>query len=151
MIMATFFNQSYADGEFSASRHGAVLAPGNGDDIARLTLDSRGSISDCNRVGEALFNVHRGKLIGRHVSALLPYLAQFELVQNGQINPHLRFLSHIGCQFETVNQNGERFASEIFLSSPGDTESGQLSLIVRPIVVSSEAGRQAGKPELRFD
>jgi hypothetical protein len=109
------------------------------DEVARLTLDSRGSIIDCNGAGESLFKIRRNALVKRHVSELLPQLAQLELLKNDQINPHLRFLIRIGRTFQAVNQDGEHFVSEIFLNVLGSAGSGQLSLIVRPIETSSES------------
>ncbi len=120
-------------------KHGTLADAAVVDEIARLTLDSRGTIVDCNGAGESLFKIRRSALINRHVSELLPQLAQLELLKNGQINPHLRFLIRIGRKFQAINQDGESFVSEIFLNVLGSAGSGALSLIVRPIETSSES------------
>jgi PAS domain-containing protein len=102
-----------------------------GEDIVRLTLDNHGLIKDCNRICEVLFKYSRDMLCHRHVSLLVPQLADFALLQDGQINPQLRYLCRIGQQFEAVNHNGERFATELFFNVLDSSGQGQLSLIVR--------------------
>ena len=100
--------------------------------MATMTLDERGMIRDCNRASEALFEYRRSELVWRHVSLLLPQLADLELMQNGQPNPRLRFLCHTGRHFQAVTQNGAHFASRIFLNFLNSSQQGGLSLIVRP-------------------
>lgn len=103
-----------------------------GDEPAVLTLDDRGMICNCNRACEALFKYRRSDLVWRHVSMLLPQLAGSDLMPGAQPNPRLRFLARIGCHFQAVTRDGERFASELYFNSLGNSERGQLSLIVRP-------------------
>jgi hypothetical protein len=100
--------------------------------MAALTLDERGMIRDCSCAAEELFKYRRSELAWRHVSMLLPQLAELDLIQNGQANPRLRFLCRIGCPFQAVTHDGEHFASELFLNVLDNTEHGRLSLIVRP-------------------
>jgi len=50
----------------------------------------------------------------RHVSMLFPQLAELELMQNGQPNPHLRVLCHIGQSFQGITQDSVRFAANVF-------------------------------------
>jgi len=116
--------------EAITSWHGLVRAEA-GEDMAALTLDERGMICDCDPAAEALFKCRRSELVWRHVSLLLPQLAEFELMPNGQANPRLRFLCHIGQRFQAVAQDGEHFASELFLNLLDNIERGRLSLIVR--------------------
>jgi PAS domain S-box-containing protein len=111
---------------------GAIAAE-TGEDMAVLVLDSRGMIRDCNRTGETLFGYRRGELAWRHVSMLLPQLAELDLVPNGQPNPHLRFLNRIGRHFEAATRDGERFACALFLNLLDSTGQGRLSLLVRPV------------------
>lgn len=111
---------------------GSVIAAGAAEDVVVLTLDGHGMVCDCNRACEDLFKYHRSELVWRHVSMLLPQLAELALMQNGQPNPHLRFLCRIGRHFLAVTQDGERFASEVFLNVLDGTGRGRLSLIVRP-------------------
>lgn len=111
---------------------GAGFSAGAGEDIAALTVDAHGMICDCNGASETLFKYRRSQLVWRHVSMLLPHLAELELIQNGQPNLQLRFLNRIGRHFQAVTQDGEHFASEIFLNLLDSTGHGRLSLIVRP-------------------
>jgi hypothetical protein len=117
---------------------GVIAANDTEKNVARLTLDRHGLIQDCNPTGAALFKYALGTLVRKHVSILLPQLADIELLQNGEINPQLRFLCRLGRQFEAVNQQGERFATQLFFNVLGSTESAQLSLIVRPVQDASD-------------
>jgi len=114
------------------------------EDVAALTLDERGMICDCNCSSEALFKYRRSEMVWRHVSMLLPQLAELEVMQNRQPNPHLRFLSRIGRHFQAVTQDGALFASELFLNLLDSTGHGRLSLIVRP--VEKSAGTDGLRP-----
>jgi hypothetical protein len=71
-------------------------------------------------------------LVRRHVSMLLPQLAELDLMENGEPNSHLRFLRHIGRHFQAVTKDGEKFASQIFLNILDNTGHCRVSLIVRP-------------------
>jgi PAS domain S-box-containing protein len=104
-----------------------------GEDLAVLTLDDRGMISDCNRACEALFRYRRSELVWRHVSMLIPQLAELDLMQSGQPNPRLRFLNRIGRNFQAVTQDGSIFASELFLNLIHNNGHYRLSLIVRRV------------------
>lgn len=120
---------SAASSAVTTSRFSAIAA-GDGEDMAVLTLDERGMVCDCNRAGEALFNYRHNELVRRHVSLLLPQLA--ELMQNGQPDPRLHFLCHIGHRFQAVTQDGARFTSELFLNPRDNGGKCRFSLIVRP-------------------
>jgi hypothetical protein len=111
--------------------------PEAGEGVAALRLNDRGLVCDCNSAAEALFKYRRGELAWRHVSMLLPQLAEMELMQNGLPNSRLRFLCRIGRRFQAVAQDGERFASELFLNFFDNIGHGRLSLIVRPAVETS--------------
>lgn len=114
------------------------------EDMAAMTLDERGMIRDCNRASENLFNYCRSEMVWRHVSMLLPQLAELELMQNGQPNPRLRFLCHTGRHFQAVTQSGGRFASKLFFNLLNGGPQGGLSLIVRPAEEAiSDGVRQA--------
>lgn len=102
------------------------------DDVAALTVDARGMIRYCNRAGESLFKYRRSELAWRHVSLLLPELADVDLLENGEVNSRLRFLYHIGRPFRALTQQGERFDGELFLNVLDSSGGGRLSLIVRP-------------------
>ncbi len=119
-------------------RHGETA--GSGNDVAALTLDDRGMIWHCNREGEALFQYRRSELVWRHVSLLLPQLAELSLVLHGEPNPHLRYLCHLGRHFQAVPHDGKTFPAELFLTLLDNTGRGRLSLVVRPAQAVSQAG-----------
>ncbi len=119
-----------------AAAHGFLMkspvGPDSDENLAALTLDQRGMICDCNHACENLFEYRRGELVWRHVSMLLPELTELELMQNGQPNPRLSYLCHIGRPYRAITREGECFASKLFftcLENPGHC---QLSLIIRP-------------------
>jgi hypothetical protein len=135
--------QTAAVGAATAGSVAGVIAAGAGEDIAALTIDDRGMIRDCNRAAEVLFRCRRSDLVWRHVSVLLPQLAELELMPNGQPNPRLRFLCRIGRRIQAVTHDGERFASDLFLNVLDGTGHGRLLLIVRPAgEVVSDHGRR---------
>ncbi|MCX7173603.1 MAG: hypothetical protein NT159_06725 [Proteobacteria bacterium] len=125
----------------AVARQGLIAARA-GEDFAAMTLDDRGMIRDCNRASEMLFRYRRSELVWRHVSMLLPQLAELELMQNGQPNSRLRFLCRSGRHFQAVTQDGGHFASELFLNRLNNTEHGGLSLIVRPALEAAGDGGQ---------
>ena len=113
-----------------ALRHASAVKPQA--DAATLALDEHGLIRNCNGAGETLFDYGFSELFTQHVSLLLPQLADMELLQDGQPNPHLRYLCRIGHQFQAQRKDGRSFSSEIFLNLIDSEGGGRLSLIVRP-------------------
>jgi hypothetical protein len=118
----------------------SVAAAGPEERAAVLTLDNRGMICDCNRSAETLFMYRRSEMVWRHVSMLLPQLAELDLMPNGQPNPRLRFLCRIGRAFQAFARNGERFASDLFFNVLRNSDQGRLLLIVRPVEEMSTEG-----------
>ena len=80
---------------------------------AELTLDERGIIRDCSKAGEKLFGYSRKELVYQPVSKLLPELSEIQLINNGQFNPKLRFLSRCGRSFQAKNRLGEIFLNNL--------------------------------------
>ena len=124
---------------------GAVTSHGSGgamagaaEDMAILMLDEGGVICDCNRASETLFNYPRNELVWRHVSMLLPQLAEFDLMPDGQPNPRLRFLSRTGRHYRAETKGGGHFASNLFFNRLESTGHCRMSLIVRPAALPSE-------------
>lgn len=97
-----------------------------------LTLNSQGIIRGCNRAGERLFGWAPGKLVWQHISTLLPQLADIALMRNGEVNPRLKFLTHIGCVFELVRWDGARLAGRIFINNLESSGHDLLRMIIRP-------------------
>jgi len=101
------------------------------DGVATLLLDQRGMIRGCNGASENLFGYRRSEVVWQHVSMLLPQLADTELVCAGQLNPRLLFLCRIGGYFKAQKQNGQSFASDLFLLNLSNSDSSDLRMIVR--------------------
>lgn len=100
---------------------------------AAFTLDCDGTIHDCNPTAERLFGYRRDELVLRHISLLLPQLAEVHWVEDGQPNPHLRFRGHIGHPFQAVTRNGNHFTSKMFLNDLGNAEQCRVRLVIRCI------------------
>jgi len=107
------------------------------DDLVALTLDERGVILDCSKAAERLFGYLRSELIWRHVSQLLPQLIEDALVQDGRLNPRLSFLCHSGHLFQTHDQHGRAFRSELHLVELNNLSGRSLRLIVCPVDFST--------------
>ena len=107
------------------------------DDLVALTLDERGVILDCSKAAERLFGYLRSELMWRHVSQLLPQLIEDVLVQDGRLNPKLSFLCHSGHLFQTHNQQGHAFHSELHFVELNNLSGRSLRLIVCPVDFST--------------
>lgn len=121
-------------------------AAGGRQEMAVLTLDERGMIHDCNQDSETLFKYPRIELVRRHVSMLLPQLAELELMRDGQPNPRLRFLCRSGRHYQAVTKHGRHFASDLFFNRLDGAGQGGMSLIVRPVAAPSERVQTRGEP-----
>lgn len=99
---------------------------------AVLLLDDNGRICDCNLAAAKLLNCSPGKLAWKHISAIVPQFAETALLQGGMINPNLRFLSHIGYQFDLVGLSGVHIACSLFFNEVEDFGRHCLRLIIRP-------------------
>lgn len=100
--------------------------------MATLTLNDKGMIRDCSQALGKLLGCQPSNLLWQHISLLMPQLAKTTLMNTGQINPRLHFLSRIGYPFEVIGVNGTRFASELFFNVVGSIGRQQLRIIIRP-------------------
>jgi hypothetical protein len=80
-----------------------------------------------------LFNYRRSEMVWHHVSMVLPQLTDLSLMRNGQVDPRLRFLSHIGRPFAAATRDGRNFACELFFNVLDGSGRGRVSLIVRQV------------------
>ncbi len=102
------------------------------DDRAVLTLDVNGLIRNCNKEAAKLMKCPTSQLVWQHVSNLLPQLADTELMQDGHINPRLRFLSRIGHRFQLAMPGGGLASGRIFFSDLENAGRHHLRLIICP-------------------
>lgn len=103
--------------------------------LATLFLNDDGLIEDCSSASEPVFGYPKQELRGRHVSMLLPKLEGLELVNDGQINPRLRFLCRCAVPFLAQRRDGTKFASEVFLNQLNN-ETASVQIIVRNLGVA---------------
>lgn len=104
------------------------------DGIAAVTLDSDGTILDCNQTASVLLNCSETKPIWKHISDLFPQLAEITLLIGESINPKLRFLSRVGYHFDVIAMNGLRFASKLYFVDIDRLGEHYLRLIIVPVL-----------------
>ncbi len=71
-----------------------------------LVLDESGLIQDCSKSVENLFGYRKGELAWQHISCLFPQFSDIALIQDGEINPKLNFISRCGHIFVAMNRQG---------------------------------------------
>lgn len=96
-------------------------------------LKRDGTICDCDEAAESIFGVNRHKLLSRHVSTVLPQLTDIPLWEDGRLNPHLAFRTHIGQSFDANASSGHSFPCRIFLTDLDNSHECHLRLVVRPM------------------
>lgn len=99
---------------------------------AALWLDHAGMIRDCSDSLEALTGYPSNELVSRPVSAVLPQLSQGYLFRDGQLNPMLEFLAHIGHRFQARKRCGETFEAELHFVENLAGNSRNIKLLLRP-------------------
>lgn len=97
-----------------------------------LMLNESGRIMNCNAVAGKLLGCTTSQLLWQPVSKFLPKLSGTVLMQNGQINPRLRFLSRIGHLFEVMSPDGEVFPSRVFFNEVENYGRQNLCLVICP-------------------
>lgn len=102
------------------------------DEPAVFTLDDNGMIRNCNKAATRLLGCSGSQLAWQHVSCILPQLSATTLMQDGHINPRLRFLSRIGHRFQLAIPDGNRRSGRIFLNDLDNAGRRIVRLIVYP-------------------
>jgi hypothetical protein len=102
------------------------------DERAVLTLDANGLIRNCNKAAAKLMKCPTSRLVWQHVSNFLPQLANTQLMQDGHLNPRLRFLSRVGHRFALAMPNGGQIASRIFFNDLDNAGRHIVCLIICP-------------------
>ena len=103
------------------------------DELPVLLLNEEGLIQDCNKPVEKLFGFRLSELVWQHISCLFPQLAELALIQKGQINPKLHFISHCGHIFLGLNKQGTPVPNELSFIRLDHHGSGTLRLILCPV------------------
>lgn len=103
------------------------------DDTPAMILNDDGIITDCNGACTNLLGCPQAEVIWQHISKFLPQIHDAMLFNNHQLNPHLRYLSHIGHHFKAVKNDGTLFFSKIFFVELGNTYESFIRVIIRPI------------------
>ena len=103
-----------------------------GDEPAVFTLDTNGLIRNCNKAAGQLLGCSSSTLVWQPVSNILPQLTDTALMQDGHINPRLRFLSRIGHRFQLVIPGGKQDLGRIFINDLENAGRHIVRLIVYP-------------------
>ena len=112
---------------------------------AAITISSAGVICSCNDTAETMFGIASSELRQRHVSILLPSLADVEWFEQGQPNQRLSFLSHIGHRFSAIANDGTSFMVRLFINDLGNSSECTLRLIIRRIDENPDEHRTASR------
>jgi PAS domain S-box-containing protein len=128
-----------------ANTHATSGIPGaRSTDLATFTVDDLGVIRDCSGACEPVFGYVQEALVGRHISMLLPQLADTDLVQEGRINSRLAFLCHCAFAFQARRRDGQSFAGELFINR---LDTHNVVVLVRDLDISrSQGGIHAVNP-----
>ena len=101
-------------------------------DPPALSLDERGMIQDCTKSFEKLFGFKRPELVWQHISRLFPQLEGIELIQAGQINSHVQYISRCGHDYQTQTRQGDIFFANLCFVRIEYNGRHSLRLIVNP-------------------
>ena len=107
------------------------------NDLAAFTLDDLGVIRDCSGACEPVFGYMQEALVGRHISMLLPQLADTDLVQEGRVNSRLAFLCHCAFAFRARHRDGQSFSGELFINR---LDTHNVVVLVRNVDISRSKG-----------
>jgi hypothetical protein len=116
----------------TTNMHTDPHASSSDDDWAVLTLDANGMIRNCNKAAGKLMECATSKLVWQHVSNLLPQLAETALMQDGHVNPRLRFLSRVGHRFEFATPSGKHGSGRIFFNDLENAGRHNVRIIICP-------------------
>jgi PAS domain S-box-containing protein len=97
-----------------------------------LLLDEAGMIKDCNKSVERLFGYRLSELAWQHVSRLFPQLSGAALIQKGQVNPKIGYISRCGHIFHGLDKQGNAVPAEMTLIRLEHDGLCTLRLILRP-------------------
>lgn len=99
---------------------------------AVFMLDANGLIRHCNKAAGLLMGCASSALVWQHVSRIVPQLTENALMQDGHINPRLRFLSRVGHHFQLATPGEKRESGRIFLNDLESAGRHTVRLIVYP-------------------
>ena len=114
------------------------------DKKIELTLNEQGMVCDCTIPIGDLFGYRRGAPVWGHISVLMPELAAIKLMRDGQINPRLRFLSHIGHRFQLLSFGGKLFDVKFFIRDIENNSRRYLRAMIFPFEDEFDAAGISG-------
>lgn len=102
-----------------------------------LLLDVNGFIQECGQSIERLFGYSQHDLLWQHISCLFPKLGEFDLIQQGRLNPMLNYICHCDHIFEAINKHGGITVCNLNFFMLEHTGMKNLRLIVRPVAAAN--------------
>lgn len=100
-------------------------------DTAVVTLDTSGTILDCDGSVERMFGYTPEALIDRDITSLIPQLKQIGIMREGEVNGLLRYLCHIGAPFEVRHRELGSYESHLLLVDLRNAARRKLRMFVR--------------------
>jgi PAS domain S-box-containing protein len=100
-----------------------------------VRIDDNGTIQDSFGQIEEMFGYWFEELKGRHISMLLPDLANAELVVNNRVNSAILFRCHCSIPFRGVNKHGHEHKYLVYMNLLSAPQSGRrFTLSIRDFV-----------------
>lgn len=108
--------------------------PGNAwGQLCYIWVDLLGCILDSDDNAHKFFGYRQRELKGRHISSLIPSLAETSLVEGNRINPRLAYRSRCAVPFQIVDHDGHRSLCDLFINRVRLASGPALSLICVPL------------------
>jgi PAS domain-containing protein len=105
----------------------------NGLGQAVLILDENGTIRDCSGSCTSLLGYRNIDLVTQPVSRVIPQASGVGLIENGKINPLLKFLCRCGYIFHARRLQGDKLPCRLSLVRLKYSDNSILRLIVDPV------------------
>ncbi len=128
MDVLTQVTSNYSESVRSEKRPGSAWGQ-----LCYIWVDLLGCILDSDDNARELFGYRQRELKGRHISRLIPSLAETNLVVGNGINPRLAYRSRCAVPFQIVDHDGHRSLCDLFINRVKLASGPALSLICVPL------------------
>ena len=128
MAVVAHVTSNYSDSVGSDKRSGNAW-----DQLCYIWVDLLGCILDSDDNAHKFFGYRQRELKGRHISSLIPSLAETNLVDSNGINPRLAYRSRCAVPFQIVDHDGHRSLCDLFINRVKLASGPALSLICVPL------------------
>jgi PAS domain S-box-containing protein len=101
--------------------------------LCYIWVDLLGCILDSDDNAHRFFGYRQREMKGRHISSLIPSLAETQLVEGNCINPRLAYRSRCAVPFQIVDHDGRRTLCDLFINRVRLASGPALALICVPL------------------